>query len=84
MERWGEILSNIEWLQYLIDEYFKPQGYELNGKINYRGERLDDIGMIYIKENNIQQICGRYDMNENELILSATIDNDKKVVYEVW
>ena len=26
----------IEWLQYLIDEYFKPQGYELNGKINYR------------------------------------------------
>ena len=62
----------------LIDEYFKPQGYELNGKINYRGERLDDIGMIYIKENNIQQICGRYDMNENELILSVTIDNDKK------
>ena len=74
----------VEWLQYLIDEYFKPQGYELNGKINYRGERLDDIGMIYIKENNIQQICGRYDMNENELILSVTIDNDKKVVYEVW
>ena len=27
---------------------------------------------------NIQQICGRYDMNENELILSVTIDNDKK------
>ena len=48
------------------------------------GERLDDIGMIYIKENNIQQICGRYDMNENELILSVIIDNDKKVVYEVW
>ena len=38
----------VEWLQYLLDEYFKPQGYELNGKVNYRGERLEDMGMIYI------------------------------------
>ena len=40
---WEKFYFYIEWLQYLIDEYFKPQGYELNGKINYRGERLDDI-----------------------------------------
>ncbi len=73
----------VEWLQYLIDEYFKPQGYELNGKVNYRGERFEDIGMIYIKENNIQQICGRYDVNENELILSVTMDANGKVEKEI-
>ena len=73
----------IEWLQYLIDEYFKPQGYELNGKVNYRGERLEDMGMIYIKGNNVKQICGRYDVNENELILSVTMDANGKVEKEI-
>ena len=74
----------VEWLQYLIDEYFKPRGYELSGKVNYRGERFEDIGTIYVKGNNIQQIFGRYNMNKNELILSVTMDTNEKVVYEVW
>lgn len=73
----------IEWLQYLIDEYFEVQGYELSGKVNYRGERLEDIGMIYIKGNNIKQMCGRYDVNENELILSVTMDINGKVKQEI-
>ena len=73
----------VEWLQYLIDEYFKPQGYELNGKVNYRGERLEDMGVIYIKGNNVKQICGRYDVNENEVILSVTMDANGKVDKEI-
>ncbi len=72
-----------EWLQYLIDEYFAPQGYELNGKVNYRGERLEDIGVIYIRENSIKQIYGCYDANENELILAVTTSTDGKIEYEL-
>ncbi len=63
----------IEWLQYLIDEYFIPQEYELNGKVNYRGERFEDIGVIYIKSNDIKQIYGSYDMTNDELIMSVTM-----------
>ena len=67
----------------MIDKYFKPQGYELNGKVNYWGERLEDIGVIYIKGNNVKQICGRYDVNENKLILSLTMDANGKVEKEI-
>ena len=72
-----------EWLQYLIDEYFKPQGYELNGKVSYRGERFEDVGVIYISENNIKQIYGCYDSYENELIISVTMDDGGRVIQEI-
>lgn len=72
-----------EWLQYLVDEYFKPQGYELNGKVNYRGERFEDIGVIYIRANNIKQICGRYDVDEDELIVLVAMDIKGKVEHEI-
>jgi len=72
-----------EWLQYLVDEYFKPQGYELNGKVNYRGERFEDTGAIYIWANNIRQKYGYYDVDEDELLLSVTMDSNGKVVQEI-
>ncbi len=55
----------------------------MNGKVNYWGERLEDIGVIYIKGNNVKQICGRYDVNENKLILSLTMDANGKVEKEI-
>lgn len=73
-----------EWLQYLVDEYFKPQGYELNGKVSYRGERFEDIGVICIKANNIRCVCGCYDVEEDELIISVTMGDDGKIVQEIW
>lgn len=75
--------SYTEWLQFLVDEYFVPQGYELNGKVSYRGERFEDIGVIYIRDNIINQICGRYDMDGNELIMSVTMDINGKVEQEI-
>ena len=39
--------------------------------------------MIYIKGNNIKQMCGRYDVNENELILLVTMDINWKVDQEI-
>lgn len=40
-----------EWLDYLIDNFFKPRGYELNGKLNYQGEDSDDYGYVSIDKN---------------------------------
>ena len=41
------------------------------------------MGVIYIMENKVKQICGRYDVNENELILSVTMNANGKVEKEI-
>jgi hypothetical protein len=44
-----------EWLQFLIDEFFKPWGYTLNGEVHYYGEDEDDYGIITIKNNVMEE-----------------------------
>jgi hypothetical protein len=49
----GEKFYNYEeWLEYLIDNFFEPLGYILNGDIEWQGEDYDDFGTIHV-ENNI-------------------------------
>lgn len=43
----------ISWLRYLIDNFIKPNGYQLNGHIRWYGENKDDKGIIFIAENEI-------------------------------
>lgn len=43
-----------EWLLYLVDHFMKPWGYILNGEIQWCGEQNDDMGAIYVKDNNIE------------------------------
>ena len=45
---------NVEngWFTWLIDNFFKPGGYVLNGETTWQGEEDDDTGTIKI-ENNI-------------------------------
>ena len=45
---------NVEngWFNWLIDNFFKPCGYVLNGEMTWQGEDDDDTGTIKI-ENNI-------------------------------
>lgn len=45
---------NVEngWFTWLIDNFFKPCGYVLNGEMTWQGEEDDDTGTINI-ENNI-------------------------------
>lgn len=51
----GEKFYNyVEWLQYLIKNFFAPWGYKLNGFVHWRGEEMYDIGTIEIKDNVIQ------------------------------
>lgn len=41
----------VEWLKYLIDNFFAPSGYILNGSIEFQGEDYDDFGTINVNDN---------------------------------
>jgi hypothetical protein len=43
-----------EWLEYLIENFFKRWGIKLNGTIEWRGEEWDDHGKIKVKDNIIK------------------------------
>mgnify|MGYP006280343865 CR=1 FL=1 len=50
----GEKFYNyVDWLEYLIKNFFNPWGYYLNGKVEWQGEDEDDHGVIIVKSNNI-------------------------------
>lgn len=41
------------WLQYLITNFFEPNGITLNGKVGVGGEDDDDNGVIEVVDNEI-------------------------------
>jgi len=43
----------VNWLQFLIDEFFKPWGIMLDGSVEYRGQDWDDTGYIIVTDNII-------------------------------
>lgn len=49
----------VEWLQYLIDHFFRPWGRTLNGETKWYGEDPEDLGKITIRDNTIQVQKGR-------------------------
>lgn len=55
----GEKFYNYEaWLEYLIDNFFEPLGYVLNGDIEWQGEEYDDLGTIHVVDNVIEMKYG--------------------------
>ena len=49
----------IEWLHYMIDNFFEPWGYKLNGTIKWSGEYPEDIGKIVVKNNKVKIKTGK-------------------------
>jgi hypothetical protein len=45
--------NSVEWIEFIIEEFLKPWGKNLNGTVRYRGEDFDDVGSIIIKDNVI-------------------------------
>ncbi len=45
-----------EWLAYLIENFLKPWGYVLNGEVEWVGEDPQDIGTIYVKDNEVEAV----------------------------
>jgi hypothetical protein len=50
----------VEWLQYLITNFFEKWGINLNGEISWVGEDRDDTGKIVVEDNNIVVIDDGY------------------------
>ena len=46
------------WLVYLIDNFFKPLGYVLNGDIEWQGDEYDDFGTIHVVDNVVTMEYG--------------------------
>jgi hypothetical protein len=46
----------VEWLQWLIDYFFKPHKIMLNGIFTYQGEEIGDVGRIEVKDNVVKQV----------------------------
>ena len=46
------------WLVYLIDHFFKPLGYVLNGDITWQGDEHDDLGIIHVVDNKVSMEYG--------------------------
>jgi len=43
-------------LRLLIEHFFKPPGYVLNGEISWDGDEPDDRGWIFVKDNQIEAV----------------------------
>ena len=53
----GEKFYNyVEWLRYLIDNFFEKWDIKLNGTIKWRGEDMNDIGKIVVEDNKVTVI----------------------------
>jgi hypothetical protein len=50
----------IEWLEYLIEHFFKPWGYTLNGSVEWQGEGVNDFGEIFVTDNVVRIISGNW------------------------
>lgn len=48
----------VEWLQYLISNFYTPWGVRLNGKIIWQGESEEDIGTIIVIDSVIDVRSG--------------------------
>ena len=63
----GEKFYNYtKWLIYMLEKFFIPWGYVLNGEVKYEGERSNNIGVIIINNNVYLQEC---EHNEDEEII---------------
>jgi hypothetical protein len=50
----GEKFYNyIEWLAYLVKNFFQSKGYTLSGTVSWQGEDSDDFGLIEVNDNKI-------------------------------
>lgn len=56
----------VEWLEYLIKNFFEPEGLVLSGRCFYAGERMSDWGYICVKNNSVEKIPSDIDVTEHE------------------
>jgi DNA-binding protein Fis len=43
----------VAWLQYLVDHFLAPWGYQINGEVSYQGQYPQDHGRVVAVQNKI-------------------------------
>lgn len=54
----------IPWLMYLVDFFFEPRGYKLNGDVIWEGDEDDDVGLIRVIDSKVHAYAGVTDPSE--------------------
>lgn len=49
----------VEWVKYLIGNFFGPAGVILNGEVEWQGEERYDLGKIVITDNIVKILKGK-------------------------
>ncbi len=73
----------VAWLHYLVDNFFDPLGYVLNGDIIWEGEDSDDVGTIHVIDNHIEIEDGVHVYSMSDISDSELIDELEKRGYKV-
>ena len=73
----------VEWLEYLIENFFDPEGYILNGIIGYQGESFDDYGDIVVIDNDVTVNEGTHAMDLGKLTDNELINELEKRGYKI-
>lgn len=42
-----------EWLEYLITHFIRPWGFSLRGRVGWRGEGANDVGVLVVIDNEV-------------------------------
>ena len=74
----------VEWLKLLIERFFAPEGYVLNGEVEYLGEDPEDFGTIEVKDNIVTQHYGIHVFNLSEIDTDLLIEEIKRRGYSVY
>ena len=80
----GEKFYNyVEWLEYLISNFFAPQGYVLNGEILFEGEDSEDFGTIVVTDNHVEVNYGIRVYSLGHISDNTLLDEMKRRGYNV-
>ncbi len=50
----GKFYNYVEWLKYLINNFFEEWGIKLNGEVSWVGEDSSDKGKILVEDNKVR------------------------------
>lgn len=73
----------VDWLEYLIDNFFEPLGYILNGEISWQGEESDDCGVILVEDNYVTTHEGIHVYSARDIDTDVMIKELEKRGYQV-
>lgn len=45
-----------EWLEWLKENWLKPKGIKIQGRINYQGEEIGDVGYLEVKDDKLSVV----------------------------